>query len=550
MQSSVDVLEPPIKDAGDRPIGIVNSSSGNRISCLLERKGRDEKPRHAYPEAQIGSIVKITTERNSTTYGFVDSVALHLASADLPGAGYAIAEIELFGEIVDRKSTGPGRFTRGVSQYPVLGASVFAANHKDMAVIYAKPDAWHVEIGRLYQDSDQPAYLISQEFLCKHSAILGTTGSGKSCAVTLILRALLSAHPNGHAVLIDPHGEYAPAFAGLAEVITPHTLQLPYWLLNFEEICEVLCSKDPIARSREVGILKDHIVAAKRELAHNIPNAPNITVDTPVPYRLSTLVQRLSEGMGKLDKPDTSLPYLRLLTAIEAYQADRRYGFMFSGDLTVRDSMAQIVSRLLRIPVDGKPVTILDMSAIPSEIIDVVVSLVCRIVFDFAVWSERSEAVPVLLVCDEAHRYIPADESAGFEATRHAISRIAKEGRKYGVSLCLVSQRPSEISETALSQCSTVFALRMASEKDQKFVRGTLPESASALLNTLPALRFQEAVVIGEGITHPMRIRFLDLEERYRPRGSSVNFPKAWESDFSKSDFVARTIDRWRRQQR
>jgi DNA helicase HerA-like ATPase len=223
---------------------------------------------------------------------------------------------------------------------------------------------------------------------------------------------------------------------------------------------------------------------------------------------------------------------------------------MFASGVTIRDSMAQIVSRLLRIPVDGKPVTILDLSAIPSEIIDVVVSLLCRLVFDFAVWSKREEAIPVLLVCDEAHRYVPSDDTGGFEPTRRAISRIAKEGRKYGVSLCLVSQRPSEISETVLSQCSTVFALRMASEKDIKFVRGALPEAASALINTLPALRYQEAVVIGEGVTHPMRIRFNDLDPRFRPLSSSANFPQAWETDLDGNAFVADVVDRWRRQQR
>ncbi len=269
-----------------------------------------------------------------------------------------------------------------------------------------------------------------------------------------------------------------------------------------------------------------------------------------MPYRLSGLMQRLTDGMGKLDKADGSIFYLRLITQLEALQADRRYAFMFGGGLTVRDNLAQIVSRLLRIPVDGKPVTILDVSAIPSEIMNVVVSLLCRLVFDFALWSDRSESVPVLLVCDEAHRYVPSDENAGFEPTRRAMGRIAKEGRKYGVSLCLVSQRPSEISEAVLSQCSTVFALRMASDKDLNFVRGTLPESASALLNTLPALRHQEAVVIGEGVTHPMRIRFRDLDEEFRPHSASANFPLAWEVDLDVGNFVNRVVDRWRKQQR
>src|SRR5262249_44733952 len=365
-----------------------------------------------------------------------------------------------------------------------------------LATIYARPTVANLRIGSLYQDDERPAYLLSQEFLCKHSAILGTTGSGKSCSVTLILRTLLAEHPNGHVLLLDPHGEYAAAFGGMAEIITPNTLQLPYWLLSFEEITEVLCSRDPVSRSREAGILKDHIIAAKRDFVGDAGQDAFITVDTPVPYRIASLVQRISEAMGRLDKPDNTLPYLRLMTTIENLRKDRRYAFMFAG-LALRDNMADILSRLMRIPVDGKPITILDISVIPSEIVDVVVSLLCRLVFDFALWSEREESIPMLLVCDEAHRYIHADESLGFEPTRRSISRIAKEGRKYGVSLCLVTQRPSEISETILSQCSTVFALRMSNEKDQNFVRRTLPESVAGLLNALPALRQQEALVVG-----------------------------------------------------
>ena len=187
---------------------------------------------------------------------------------------------------------------------------------------------------------------------------------------------------------------------------------------------------------------------------------------------------------------------------------------MFASGVTLRDTMSQIVSRILRIPVEGKPVTILDLSAIPSEIIDVVVSLLCRVVFDFAVWSKRDESIPVLLVCDEAHRYVPADDAHGFEPTRLAMARIAKEGRKYGVSLCLVSQRPSEISESVLSQCSTVFALRMASERDLKFVRSALPEASSGPHQHLAGF------AISGGRRHRRRRDPPDAHPLPRPRGT------------------------------
>jgi DNA helicase HerA-like ATPase len=404
-----------------------------------------------------------------------------------------------------------------------------------------------VRIGTLHQDDSLPAYLVTDDLLGKHFAILGTTGSGKSCALATVLHAILGAHPFGHVVLLDPHNEYRRAFDGLAEVVTPENLQLPYWLLNFEEMVEVLCSRDDNSRSSESFILKDAIQLARRSAVENEDERRYVTVDTPLPYPLSALLHNIEAAMGQLQKAEQAKPYLRLRSRIENLRADRRYAFMFSG-LSVRDTMPDILARIIRVPVNGKPLTIFDLSGVPSEIVDVVVSLLCRTLFDFAVWSERAAALPVLLICEEAHRYIPSDSGRGFDPTRRVISRIAKEGRKYGLSLGLVSQRPSELSETILSQCSTLFALRMGNQKDQDFVRRALPESAEGMLNSLPALRNQQAVVVGEGVVLPMRIRFDDLPEAKRPQSDTASFASAWQEERSEAGFVARTIDRWRRQ--
>jgi uncharacterized protein len=523
-------------------IGIVISVSGFKLSCLLfgqSAPGSNDAP---YSAAQIGALLKVPTP-NSDAYGFVASLSFEEAGGETPAA---ICEIDLLGETTVRNEKIS--FARGIASYPVLGAAVFAATSADIGLIYAKPNTWTLSIGTLSQDETRPAYLLSQEFLSKHSAILGTTGSGKSCALTLMLRTLLTAHPNGHVVLLDPHGEYGAAFPDLAETLTPERLQLPYWMFSFEEIIEVLCSKDPIARSREIPILKEVIMQAKSDfLGNDAAKISALTVDTPTPYRMTSVLQRINEQMGKLDRPDSSLPYIRLASTIEALRKDRRYAFMFEG-LTVRDNMGEILSRILRIPVDGKPITILDVSAVPSEIVNVVVSLLCRLIFDFALWSEREEAIPILVVCDEAHRYIPRDEKAGFEPTIRSIARIAKEGRKYGVSLCLVTQRPAELSETILSQCSTVFALRMNNEKDRGYVRSMLPDDAAGLMSALPTLRQREAIAVGEGVAHPMRIRFHDLDPKFRPRGEAANFPMAWQDDRKGRDFVNGIIERWRHQ--
>ncbi len=221
---------------------------------------------------------------------------------------------------------------------------------------------------------------------------------------------------------------------------------------------------------------------------------------------------------------------------------------MFGSGLVVQDILPDILSRILSIPVANKPVTILDLSGVPSEIVDVVVSLLCRMIFDFALWSVPAQALPVLVVCEEAHRYVPSDPDSGFGPTKKAITRIAMEGRKYGVSLCLISQRPSELSTNILSQCNTLFALRMSNERDQEIARRALPESALGLLNALPTLRTQEAVVVGEGVPMPMRLRFDDLDPIYRPMSGNADFSVRWQREDQGREFVDGTIRRWRSQ--
>ncbi len=191
----------------------------------------------------------------------------------------------------------------------------------------------------------------------------------------------------------------------------------------------------------------------------------------------------------------------------------------------------------MRIPVSGKPLAIIDISGIPSEIADVVVSLSCRLTFDFALWSDRERMPPVLLVCEEAHRYIPAAPSIGFAAAGRAITRLAREGRKYGISLALVTQLPSELSPQALSQCGTVFALRLGHYLDHRFIETALPDAARGMLAALPSMRTQEAIAFGEGVALPMHIRFGDLPPERRPRSDSAEFSKAWQSDTADARF-------------
>lgn len=493
--------------------------------------------------ARMGALVSMQGP-DSRVFGIVNRLERE-QQAGTAQSERTVFEIQILGEIADEKAG----FQRGVSSYPPLDARITTITIRDIAMIYARPRCANVHIGRLRHNARVPAFILTDSLLGKHFAVLGTTGTGKSCATTVILRSILDEHPEGHVVLIDPHNEYGPAFADRAELLNPGNLQLPYWLLNFEEIAHVVLH----GASRELlhsqgALLKDAIVKAKTQFAGANQEDSVITVDTPVPYRLSDLISILKEGMGTLNKAEGSSLYLSLINRIEALRADRRFAFMFSS-LAVRDNMEQVLAQLLRIPANGKPVTIIDISGLPSDVVDVVVSVLFRLTFELAVWSERGKAPPVLLVCEEAHRYVPEQSDVGFAPTKRVIAQIAKEGRKYGVTLCLVSQRPSELAVSSLAQCNTIFALRLGNEHDQAFVSQTLPENARWLVDSLPSLNTQEAVVVGDGVTVPVHIRFRHLAPQHRPASHDPSFAKSW-CKKADSAFLGRAIDRWRRQAR
>jgi DNA helicase HerA-like ATPase len=497
--------------------------------------------------ARMGALVSMRGP-DSRVFGIVNGLQREQQGGNQ--AERTVFEVQVLGEIVNTVPESAAGFQRGVSSYPPLDAPVTTVTLRDLAKVYARPRMSNVHIGRLRHNRKVPAFVLTDSLLGKHFAVLGTTGAGKSCAVTVILRSILDEHPHGHVILLDPHNEYAKAFADKAELLNPSNLQLPYWLLNFEEISHVLIGGQGNEHSyAQTVILKDAILHAKKLFAGEAADEGYITVDTPVPYRLSDLTSALKEGMGMLNKSErTSSPYLSLIARTESLRIDKRYAFMFAS-IAVRDTMRQVLAQLMRLPVDGKPLTIIDISGVPSEIVDVVVSVLFRLMFELAIWSERGTAPPMLLVCEEAHRYVPQEDGAGFAPTKRVISRIAKEGRKYGITLCLVSQRPSELSITSLSQCNTVFALRLSNEHDQAFVARALSENARWLVDSLPSLNTQEAVVVGDGVTVPVHIRFKDLKREHRPSSFDRSFSSAWRSE-ADPNFLDRAIDRWRRQAR
>ncbi len=509
--------------------------------------------------AQIGTILKILTSK-SIVVAMVSS--LKIGAADDEGLNDGcLANLNILGEITTNPTTRETKFFRGVRSFPVLNEAIYNMSPQDLELIFNKESAASIEIGRLQQDNTIVAKVRTDDLLSKHFAIIGSTGSGKSCTVALVLQAILKENRQAHVVLFDPHNEYSKSFGNMAEVISNDTLDLPLWMFDFVETVELLTSEIKDHAREEQEVLHDILLKAKRmydrsmkrsdtsaqvkmdDMEAELQRATHITLDSPVPYRIRDVLKLLKHETGKLENNSNLGPYKRLTRRIEMLLADPRYQFIFrnqAAPLPIED----LVGRVFRIPVMGKPISILDFSGIPSEALNIVVSVVSRLAFELATWSERR--IPVLLVCEEAHRYIPRDPTLGFHSTRKIISRIAKEGRKYGVSLAIISQRPSELEPSTLSQCSTIFSMRLSNEIDQQFVRAAVPDGAADLLSFLPSLGTAETMVFGESVNLPMRVILNTLEEEYRPHSSSAEFTDLWSRPEVSKEFMDTVFERWR----
>ena len=455
-----------------------------------------------------------------------------------------VAHVDFLGE-GNRDSSGKlSHFRRGVTKFPIPGCQVHPVTSDDLRAVFAADDRAHIEIGTVYPTDDIRGALYVDPMLSKHFAVVGSTGTGKSTSVALILHRISELSPEGHIVMIDPHGEYSAAFKGCGELFNVENLQLPYWLMNFEEHCEVLLTTQGAERERDSDILAKLLLAARTK-GKNLEQLGKVTVDSPIPYLLTDLNTILVNEMGKLDRAGDVLPFQRLKNKLDEIRADPRYSFMFSGML-VSDSMAGLLAKLFRLPSHGRPISIVDVSGVPSEITSVVVSVLARMVFDYAIWSRTEAQRPLLLVCEEAHRYVPKDEHSSGQAVRRILERIAKEGRKYGVSLGLITQRPSDLAEGVLSQCGTIIAMRLNNDRDQACVRAAMPEGARGFLDAIPALRNRECIVCGEGVAIPLRVRFDDLEPEKRPASSDPSFAALWCQTGDEEGIIQRTIKRWR----
>ncbi|MFN3658645.1 MAG: ATP-binding protein [Pseudolabrys sp.] len=463
-----------------------------------------------------------------------------------------VARLDLIGEI----DTG-GRFQRGVTEYPNIGDSAKMLGERELRQVYGAADADRARVGDLQQNTNIAVHVDIDSLVSRHFAILGATGVGKSSGVAIILQKILETRPNLRIFLVDPHNEYSRCFGDKAQVLNPRNLRLPFWLFNFEETIDAFFGGRP-GVDEEVEILSEVIPLAKGaylQYRNNSggsallqkrkdPKDAGFTADTPVPYRIEDLINLLDERMGKLENRSRATVYHKLIGRIQTFRNNPRYAFMFENANIGGDTMAEIIGSLFRLPPGGKPMTIMQLAGFPAEVIDSVVSVLCRMAFDFGLWSDG--AAPLLFVCEEAHRYAPADRNIGFGPTRRALSRIAKEGRKYGVFLGLVTQRPAEIDPTIISQCSTLFVMRLSNDRDQALIRSAVSDAAANLLSFIPSLGTREVFAFGSGVALPTRMRFAELPAAVRPNSEASGNTRSEAGVGMNRDLLASVIERWR----
>jgi DNA helicase HerA-like ATPase len=517
--------------------GATIQMDGNRLREI----GLDPDPSVAM-SGQVGSQIKLASG-NKWLLANVRTLGMSDEKGDM-----VIAEIDFLGEGDEDRNGKLSNFKRGITSYPIPGNQVYPVTGNDLKQMFSADDRAHIEIGTVYPTRDVRGALYIDALLGKHFALLGSTGTGKSTSAALIMHRICDLSPDGHIVMIDPHGEYSAAFKGNGELFNVDNLAMPYWLMNFDEHCEVFITTSGSERQQDKDILAKCLLQArsKNRIAEGLTK---LTVDSPVPYMLSDLTNAISNEMGLLNKATDTAPFMRLKTKIEELKADPRYNFMFSGML-VADSMTSFISKIFRFPSKGKPISIVDVSGVPSDITSVVVAVLARLVFDYALWSRNEIQRPVLLVCEEAHRYVPADKTSTGQAVRQILERIAKEGRKYGVALGLITQRPSDLAEGVLSQCGTIISMRLNNDRDQQFVKNAMPEGARGFLDSIPALRNRECIICGEGVSIPIRVAFDDLERDRQPASSDPLFSELWRQTGDEDAMVTRVVKRWRSQGR
>ncbi|MDH5186579.1 MAG: DUF853 family protein [candidate division WOR-3 bacterium] len=529
-------------------IGYVIEVRGEK--ALVELMADTTKPLTGdYYPGQPGSHIKIPF-RGYSIIGI--SSAIKMDSLNGSRDRRNIAECILIGTLKP-----DGKFVRGVAMYPNIGLSAQMVTADELEKIFAEFRHFDFSFASVADNEKQRVYVNIDHLFGHHLAVLGSTGCGKSCTVASILQQAIKKYPNTHIIVLDLHGEYAAAFPKDVHIIEADKVELPHWLLNFDEFTDLHIDLNEMTAKNQITVLRDALVRARQgtDSDKKLGLGASITVDSPISYDIDDMIslirnwniQMVYNDEGRLEPGPLHGVFDRFLIRFDSRMSDPRYRFIFRPEKYTNDaSLIELLENHLSLN-NGKRMTIIDLSGIPSEAIGVVVAVVSRVVFEFNLWNTEPDRLPILMVYEEAHNFVPRQRNQGFPSAHKAVERIAKEGRKYGIGAIFVSQRPNELSETIISQCNNFIAMRLTNPDDQNYVRKLVPDSASGLMSMTPALRTGEALILGDAVIMPTRV-LVDFPSPH-PKSSDVEFARSW-AESPKQVNVERIVQRWRNRRR
>jgi DNA helicase HerA-like ATPase len=453
-----------------------------------------------------------------------------------------------------------GNFDRGIHHFPTAGAELHMVSSWNLERIFSDFSEVFYKVGKLSSFESIDVYLDASNFFGRHAAILGQTGSGKSWTVTSLIQSALRYMPNAHIIIMDMHGEYgvkktdelssSPFPSNKVRCMDALQLEMPYWLLTYSDLADLLINPDDLHASLQLAFLRNALGDLRIDANKNA-SLGHITVDSPVYFSLEELREKFelanqeTEDFGRVKSP-TYGKFDQLLVRLNSMMNDTRYDFMLKPRM--RTSTASLVDLMRDFVGLGEPkanVTVLNLSAVPYDVAPMVTALIGRLAFEFNFWNPKCLEFPIWLVCEEAQQYIPRNDDSRYKEARRTFEHISKAGRKYGVGLCVVSQRPHEVSETVLAQCGTFLCLRIANPDDQEYLRDMVPDSARGTFSAITSLSRGEVVAMGAAV--PMPVRFQMNLPNPPPNSQDVDFAAKWSKGGEEID-VELLVSNWHRQ--
>ena len=454
------------------------------------------------------------------------------------------------------------RFERGITHYPTTNAELHLVSTWNLERIFSDFSEVYYKVGKLSAFNSIDVFLDASNFFGRHAAILGQTGAGKSWTVTSLIQSALRYMPNTHIILMDMHGEYGDKQTDMS-ITSPFPnhkvrcmevleLELPYWLLTFSDLADLFITPEDEHATVQMAFLRN-VLSDLRIAANRHRGLERITVDSPVYFSLDEMRARFmkanqaTEDFGR-DKGPLFGKFDQFLVRLDSLMSDQRYDFLLKPKKHVStDTLPDLLRDFVGLGEPRANVTVLNLSAVPYDVAPSVTALIGRLALEFNFWNPKCLEFPIWLVCEEAQDYIPRSEHTRFKESRRIMEHIAKVGRKYGVGLCVVSQRPAEVSETVLAQCGTFICMRISNPNDQDYLRAMVPDSARGTFAALTSLASGEAIVMGAAV--PMPVRFQVTRPNPPPNSSDVDFATKWSKGGEEID-VDGLVNNWLNQLR